>query len=312
MPRGYLKNAKLEGRKRTRGGGSIRGSCSGISRKEKQRGACGQKGGSIWLYDPNLDLYDDEEALDCGESESITDTNAKIQMSNSARVSPTTSKGRAMDCPICFETRPVISLMKGCSWHDSACYDCLRQIYVTRAQTSARNYPLKCFHPQCQLKIREGQLLKYGLIRSDKELKNYFHMSELAKGNIDGASSVYCPYCDHPRAFKENTSSGQSVKVNNRAFSCRQCHKNFMVSPFRDIIQAMENFGEDEAGPNEGWCQCPECKMLISKGYGDDDMACNCGAYFSFAQAQRQSGFIYPLARPVGDLDPTDVLYLYW
>ena len=216
-------------------------------------------------------------------------------------------EGPMRECPICFECRPVVRLMKSCYWHEAACIDCMRQVYVVQAQKSARNYPLQCFHPQCRRPIRESQLIKRGLIHSKAELTQHFRLSELAKGNKPDMCTVHCPHCDHPRAYKRDH---PDKKVTNRVFSCRECRRNFMVSPFAQIVRAMENSGE-----GSDWAQCPECKMLISKeesGYDDEQVVCVCGACFDWRAAQRQSGFRYPFGRPSGDLDPYDVLYLYW
>lgn len=305
MPRGYLKHAKGQSRKLTRGGGSRRTGPRSERRERKGDGrvlrttSSGQNELSTYQNDDHVSMDSrlDEVCHPC-------ETNAFVSKRDQSG-----SKQQIRDCPICFESQPVLCLMKACSWHDAACYECLRKIYIINAQKSARNYPLQCFHPLCSASIRAPQLLKHGLIRSNQEVTRHHHMNEMGKGSKSGSTTAHCPRCDHPRTYKETNASDASAK--SRVFCCRKCNKNFMVSPFCDIIKAMRNFGE--AGPNDSWAQCVECKMLISKAGGDDDTQCGaCGAFFSWAEAQRQSGFKYPFGRKADDLDPMDVLYLYW
>ena len=303
MPRGYLKHVPGESRKRSRGGGSHRNVRNQNKRKLRNK-AQGHRTISMSKQcelRKGLDSFNDIEVLNpFFLQEDGTEPGERVLVDVGA------PRRQIQDCPVCFHSRPVVPLMQRCFWHDAACLDCLRQMYVIEAQKSARNYPLKCFHPQCRLPIRETQLLKYSLIRSKAEMTRHFQLSELAKGRNVLTNTVHCPFCDHPRAYKQKEPNKQ---VNNRIFSCRECKQNFMVSPFEELVRAMEN-AEGEAAD---WAQCPECRMLISKEYGgEDDTMCFCGANFSWRQAQRQSGFRYPIGRPSGDLDPFDVLYLYW
>ena len=303
MPQGYKKHTKGISRKVARGGGSHKGSKSNHS----NQGRAGKhRRKEFAVFDDGFDCSSCEDAVYPMTSKQQVSIPLHYE-TTSSKIRKNSLKREEGDCSICFESRPLVPLMKACSWHDAACEECLRQVYVTRAQTSVRNFPVKCFHPQCRTRIRLEQLQKHGLIRSEEEAQTYHRMTELAKGKAKGAACVACPYCDYPRAFREG-SNDEKQNANNRVFNCRQYHKNFIVSPFREIIQAIENYGDGY----EGWCFCPGCKMLVTKEYGDDEVECgNCQTIFSFHYAQRESGFKYPLARPT-DLDITDVLYLYW
>merc|ERR1712125_156238 len=76
-------------------------------------------------------------------------------------------------CPICCEDRPLIPLMKNCT-HEPACQQCLREIFVKKAQESVSNYPLICYHPSCKKPVHDAQLILHKLVRSDKELKKHY------------------------------------------------------------------------------------------------------------------------------------------
>mmetsp|Transcript_20875 Transcript_20875/g.45262 ORF Transcript_20875/g.45262 Transcript_20875/m.45262 type:complete len:293 (+) Transcript_20875:91-969(+) len=292
MPRGYLKNVRGDcNRKCALGGGSHRTSRRKLTTRWRKQ------------HDDQLTTMTapHSEHIESQHSESYTQKQEERQ--------PTYKMG---DCAICYENRPCVTMSKACSWHDAACFDCIRKVHVTNAQKSSRNYPLRCFHPLCSAQVHASQLIKHKLLKSEKEATQHHRMTEMAKGKDKTTVVVHCPHCDHPRSYKEANKYPQEGSGKHRVFTCRECKENYSVSPLREVIQAMINFGE--ARSTDEFAQCPECQVLIVKDYGDDSMHCSaCNASFSWSHAKRQSpAFKYPFARPGEDPNPIDQLYLYW
>ena len=83
-------------------------------------------------------------------------------------------------CAICFEVKPLASVIKKCSsCHPSACFDCLRRQYIVEAQKSHTSYPLKCFWPACDRVLRETQVQKFAL--NDSEMEAHYYMAWITK-----------------------------------------------------------------------------------------------------------------------------------
>ena len=206
------------------------------------------------------------------------------------------------ECPICFETGPVVELSKKC-WHEPACRKCLRRIMVTHAQKDVQNFPLNCFHPQCRKPVHSEQLQKHNLLCTKDEIKKHYELTVLAKKrkpNFGDALTVRCPHCDHPRVLRETFLNGNTEHCH----GCNACHKTYSVSPFYATIRALENLKTDDGGCNAGWARCPSCHIVISKGGGCNHMFCvACNHEFDWDKAQRRP----PLARP-----PNDEIYLWW
>ncbi|KAL7564276.1 hypothetical protein ACA910_014340 [Epithemia clementina (nom. ined.)] len=207
----------------------------------------------------------------------------------SSKSSSFSSVASSFCCPICCEENlPLLSLMKACrKQHQPACYNCLRRFYVLDAQQSVSNYPLRCYQPKCQTPVRETQLINFNLVQNKDELTRYFRFMELAKGHRQTTtttwSTTHCPHCDHPRTYR--TRGGVL-----RSFSCRHCRTSFVVPETQHLIQAIQNIPRDHIGVNDGWAQCPQCKIVISKGNGCDHMHClMCQHNFSWAYARARS-----------------------
>ncbi|KAL7564289.1 hypothetical protein ACA910_014352 [Epithemia clementina (nom. ined.)] len=305
MPSGYLKHQKGTSRKVARGGGSHRPrlplhvgekhSDAGRANKQPTRWTLGSEDDFFcyqsycsedrepyseydYYFDDNREKSD--STLQQDQDSFAVDTESSVKKSEA----PPSS----CFCPICCEDSvPLISLMNTCrKLHDPVCYGCLRRLYVVDAQQSVTNYPLCCFHPNCKTPVGHVQLTSYRLVQSPGELTRYFRFMELAKGHRGGeaTATAHCPKCDHPRTFK---SSGGP----NRLFGCRKCHFEFVIPEHQSLVQAMEDLGTDEIGPNRGWAHCPRCKMLISKGDGCDHMTCGmCGNHFSWLEARARCG----------------------
>ena len=214
----------------------------------------------------------------CGNFEhDLDETTKSTGKSDKARLVP------LGECPICFEARPLLSIGRTC-WHQPACRDCLRGYFVIDAQQDINNFPLKCFHPQCNLRIRGEQLEKLGLFECAAEKAKHYYLAELAKRKRHGDSCrlIHCPSCDHPRIFQDRCANREIT------FNCHSCHKSFTFSPDFYTLQAIERFKADSFGANNGYGYCPSCGILISKGDGDDSMVCFCGKEFPWSEAREK------------------------
>ena len=272
MPRGYLKHNKDVSRNRERGGASHTTRHPPVPDRRRQR-----KQANKSCIDNN-DFYAVSRDSDCSDVRSP----AKLKLGN---------------CPICFEAAPVVVLSKKC-WHEPACYACLRKVLVTNAQKDVRNYPLTCFHPQCQKPVVVEQLQKHGLLHTSEEVKKHHELTVLAKKRKNSFLTIRCPYpdCDHPRLLPKKFLSSNFE----RYFGCRACHNFYTVSPFYATLHALERIERD----NDGWARCPSCYMVISKGWGCDHMTCGaCDYSFDWERALSRP----PLARP-----PDDEIYQWW
>lgn len=234
------------------------------------------------------------------------------------------------ECPICFGSGPVVQVSAQCHWHEAACYRCLRQMYVTEAQKDAKNYPLRCFHPQCRQRIHPYELQSSNLIQSESEKKKHSQMHTEAKrlqkeainGPIQvkhqalmeeskerrlakvlernksrGLRTVHCPHCHVP--------SGVGIVAGNKVASCKKCHLDYFLSPNFPTYHALEKIQKDKFGANCGLGHCPKCGIVICKGDGCPHMVCGyCHADFRWTDAGVQ---IPRLAYP----HPTEI-HMWW
>jgi hypothetical protein len=239
MPNGYLKHSKAVGRKQARGGSSKKG----------------YKNERTSLPPRKKEIIDDFtlEAKDYGKTVS-------------AELSYPTQ-----ECAICFETCPVLCLSNKCQWHDNACFNCLRRVLVVDPQKQApgfiTKYPLQCFHPLCNQSVQASQLKKHGLFYDSIEVRKHHEMLVYAKVQKAGRlRTVLCPACRAPKCILP--------PAKDKTYSCFNCKAKFDVSPDYATIKALERFRQDSYGPNDGWCRCPNCSILISKGDGCSHMEC--------------------------------------
>ncbi|CAJ1932679.1 unnamed protein product [Cylindrotheca closterium] len=82
-------------------------------------------------------------------------------------------------CYLCDKNGNFEKLFRSCK-HDSACHHCLRELYVTKARDVSL-YPLQCFHPECDLAVRNTQIER--LVKTKQELQNYHYLNASAKMN---------------------------------------------------------------------------------------------------------------------------------
>jgi len=80
-------------------------------------------------------------------------------------------------CYLCGKPGKFEKLFRGCK-HESACHSCLRNCYVIQAQ-NVTQYPLQCFHPECNLVLRSTQIERF--VQSEQELEKYHSLSMRAK-----------------------------------------------------------------------------------------------------------------------------------
>jgi hypothetical protein len=287
MPRGYLKHKKNIGRKKARGGAShssSSGKKNGSAGRNK-RAANKNSGGASAVTD--FPVVAKQDQLACFAEDSCA--KPKKQPAKYYSVA---------ECCICMEQRQVLVLSKKCSWHDAACYDCLRRCYVTDAQKDVSNFPLCCFHPQCRKPVHYAQLVKHNLFHSRDERKRHYELEVLCRRDKKThLCTVYCPRCSHPRFVKRP--SKEECK------ECKNCQERFLVSPDFATILAIERFQTDGFGENHGWARCPHCSVLICKGDGGSDMWCvYCDRPFDWDDAIQTQR---PLARP-----HADEIYKWW
>ena len=274
MPRGYLKHQKAVGRRVARGGSSYRAPWG--SEKDHLPDLRQEL-----RVQARLDFleYIQEEAASQEERKAADDPSNKGQIEG--------------ECPICYEHGPLHRLMKNCK-HAPACYDCLREIYITQAQRDVANYPLLCFHPSCTAIVREAQIRRW--VKTEKEMSKHHRLHVLSKAySSQHKLVIHCPVCDHPRQFSKGTSE-TSIHV----FRCLQCSETFALNDGtmigKDIVQALESLKKDGKGRNDGWGRCPACMIVISKGDGCDHMRCCCGKQFSweherFVHKKKSAGY---------------------
>jgi hypothetical protein len=273
MPRGYLKHKKSIGRKASRGGGSR---SDGRSRDwAAYRGLQSDK-----ARRDSLSLLVDEDMVDINWGQHVDSEDDNVSMTT------TSSFILSQDeCAICLEVRPLVQFMKRCK-HPQACHSCLRA-YIVEAQTDVSNYPLKCFHPSCQRLVRDRQLQQHGLTKSPDELIKHHRLSTLAKAYAGTKTVTHCPVCDQPSYYQMPTSGID------RTVLCKNCKTKYDVeigvTRVSSTLAAVEAFGHDNAGRNDGWARCPKCRMIISKGDGCEWMNCPCGQFFIWSDAVRST-----------------------
>lgn len=210
MPRGYLKNTRSnEGRKRSRGGSSHRSPKKDPKGSKRGHGkSCPRKDGS----------HSQDFTLLPVACEKATVKTPDIYAAK-AQTDPIDR------CAICLQGVPVLRLFQNCR-HASACKSCLRQYYIRYAQSDVTQYPLRCFHPSCDLVLQVPQMTKIMTPKSEQaEITTYHRMTTLAKGyrRSDSLLVVHCPSCDFPRSAVRGTADAHDLRI----FECRSCLRHF-------------------------------------------------------------------------------------
>lgn len=297
MPHGYLKHNKEAGRKGARGGGShhSKSPSSKNLHRSKSSDPNNETGTSLELAVHNLRAHQPVAKFQlrktCLSSDFVVPMGlpTTIKAERNMCVDPPLS-----ECPICFEVCTVLLLSNKCSWHDAACFKCLRRIYVTDAQKDVKNYPLCCFHPQCRRPIQTSQIEKHNILKPGAETFGHHRMLVLQKAqSTKNARTVYCPTCDMPKVIRD-----QVLQKGDRMFSCQHCNFRYRVSPDYATLRTMQCIEGDRFGRNDGIARCPRasCGIILSKGDGCDHMTCPvCDYEFSWEKAVKDFGI---MARP--------------
>jgi hypothetical protein len=284
MPRGYLKHCQRSvGRKVSRGGAGKRDRKPMFPSEHEHHTGIRKMD---WrddidrYWEDELNDYDDTYG-DINEEEESIEQQAMFRTSNTNK--PIYLAGC---CPICFEYKTnLLVLMKNCH-HPPACVQCLRELYIKQAQQNVQNYPLRCFDPSCTRLVRDTQIQQ--LARNQEEIKKHYRLCVLQKSYKCAQQVSNCPNCDHPYHVRR---SKQRLSV--RQVRCRCCHTEYAL-PSTDeknsTIYVLESIVVDQKGINDGWCICPKCRMIISKGNGCDHIACPCGCHFSFSTRVQWQG----------------------
>mmetsp|Transcript_5683 Transcript_5683/g.8626 ORF Transcript_5683/g.8626 Transcript_5683/m.8626 type:complete len:302 (-) Transcript_5683:53-958(-) len=183
-------------------------------------------------------------------------------------------------CPICCEVKPLFSFMKKCH-HAPACQQCYREIYIKHAQENVSNFPIKCYYPSCELHVATDNLVRHNLFHNIKEFKKHNTLTALSKAYKDPTRNkiVNCPNCEVPKV----------VRTQNISF-CIICKTRFAVvhegvTHKLTTMKALDELKNDKFGRNDGWANCPNCDLIISKGDGCNHMICICGKHFSWYDA---------------------------
>ena len=160
MPRGYLKHETSLNRKVRRGGGS-----HARRRKQQSRKWTPKYGEDFSISEDYLteDSYNDCEEFNKAGYDNDGGDYAYQQYTP-----------RLSECPICLEEKECMKLMKTCK-HAPACYDCLYEHYVARADLSL--YPLTCFY--CRRPLHDVHIQK--LAKTKAEVMGHYFLQFLRK-----------------------------------------------------------------------------------------------------------------------------------
>eukprot|EP00553_Chaetoceros_curvisetus_P014545 CAMPEP_0204643420 /NCGR_PEP_ID=MMETSP0718-20130828/687_1 /ASSEMBLY_ACC=CAM_ASM_000674 /TAXON_ID=230516 /ORGANISM="Chaetoceros curvisetus" /LENGTH=319 /DNA_ID=CAMNT_0051664617 /DNA_START=33 /DNA_END=995 /DNA_ORIENTATION=- len=288
MPHGWLKHeSRIVGRKASRGGSSHGNNNNSSKHRSRQEADAPSRVFRVTKPSKRNNIRcfieEDYEELDEGYLEQ---TQLQVQVHEDYRTAKNVFNDEK-ECPICYEVRPLISLMKKCN-HPSACRECLHEIYVSQAQENVSNFPLQCYHPGCSKSILALQLISHDIFNTEEQLQKHYRFSTLAKAysNDNTRMIVHCPDCDFPKLVTHQE------KVN-----CKRCNTKFGITytdtyhnkhkkvptikhDKNSTIKALEAVRRDDIGYNYGWTKCPRCKVIISKGDGCNHMTCVCGKEF--------------------------------
>ena len=286
MPRGWLKHKERRvGKKASRGGSSAR--CD-----RKQRSLLHNKKPSNVNGRKHTAAREVEYASWRDEDLCVHDERkcAILHKNNKSDYSSDRSKDEIVhECSICCELRPLVSLLRNCS-HPPSCRTCLREMFVIQAQDNVSNYPLICYHPSCGISVKDTQLIRHNLVRSEEELRKHYKITVLLKAYTDAKRNkiVHCPKGDCHWVVKII----KSVESNHFTH-CNQCGTLFVVAHEGitnefTTISALESLKNDKFGENDDWTTCPKCDIIISKGSGCNHMRCHCGFSFSWSFVQRK------------------------
>ncbi|KAL3936815.1 MAG: hypothetical protein SGBAC_007948 [Bacillariaceae sp.] len=104
-------------------------------------------------------------------------------------------------CYLCDKPGKFEKLFRKCK-HESACFGCLRNSFVLDAKHVCK-YPLECFHPDCNLRLRNTQMERF--VKSKEELQTYYDLNakatkrqdilEILREALGNTEICRCPKC---------------------------------------------------------------------------------------------------------------------
>ena len=197
-------------------------------------------------------------------------------------------------CAICLEVKPdIIRLFHKCN-HPHACRSCLRTHYITNNMKArdTSNFPLKCFWPGCEKRLRDAQVRRF--VDNQNELHSFYILNTTAKqirkdrmqARLD---RIYRRTLQERRVMNFKTLQNCSVcETSNPVqpsirthFVCVKCKSRepIIVVTRKEVESIVEAVGDFLVN-------CPECERLICKEGGCDHMKCICDHEFLFSAAQ--------------------------
>lgn len=181
MPRGFLKHNKAVGTKRGLGGSSKKTGRHPCDRIEHgNRLAKSKVLANRWF---NVEMKHDDEwttMSDMADSYYYQDDDNHVQCSSDDRVREITPS-IVGTCVICLEAKPLVRLFHKCR-HSLSCRNCLKELYLHHSLPDVTLYPLKCFHPSCDLVLQATQLETCLNVSKDSaKMAKCHRMTELAK-----------------------------------------------------------------------------------------------------------------------------------
>eukprot|EP01083_Nonionella_stella_P103302 294874_1 len=188
MPRGWLKHkSRRVGRKASRGGSSHFQKkqkaripvCPGPAEIESPVHKPPITGTTKHSKAANVNFDGDDHTYYGSSDDSFDYADEYVAASSKGPTSDKDTIIMAEECPICCETRPLITLMKNCK-HPPACRECLHEIYVNQAQQDVKNYPLQCYHPTCKKEVSAPVLKNRSIFCAENELKKHHRFANLA------------------------------------------------------------------------------------------------------------------------------------
>lgn len=285
MPRGHFKNKRFASEKIRRGGGSKKDKNANFGTNFARQSSRSKTRPSFAFTQDDICDYcygggDEYESLMYDDDGIFYNETPKRKADGDISMKPISTS----ECALCFEQKPLMKLMKSCQ-HQSACHDCLHRYYIQIAQQDISMYPLKCWHPACSSRLLHNEQIQK-LVKSKEELTKHHRLSVLASARKKSNLTADCPSCEHPVAFPPRRQETDIFLV--RAFTCLECSKPFKVedSSYESTILALDRMNRQKC--HDGWAQCPQCRMVISKNGGCNHMVCICGQDFDWEMVEEK------------------------
>ena len=207
-------------------------------------------------------------------------------------------------CAICLEEKPLVRVLNKCC-HPQACFECLRMQYIVQSQKSHENYPVKCFWPGCDRRLRDVHIQRF--VKRPCELARHYELEWTAKGRRAVHRHRIQEKVAAERRQKQEKAA-RAVLQRRRAerlktrYPCPSCATENVICIFveceatplcmncsqsleldtisqQEILSVLEAVGDDLVN-------CPSCSAILVKEGGCDHMTCVCEAEFSFHDAR--------------------------